>query len=172
MLNESNNQPLSRKRKEHFQGKKLQCMYLRCIVLTDRNVTGLRKNHVPRYLFRAWQGASGGGPASCLNTTAGIVPRLFMPGSIAEHERNFPSFYRRQEIDLYRMASTHYDSKSSTMTGFSSWAASLHLTLCYARFLKVLCQSNTVHAAVMDTRNLEDEVLVWHAPDLIGGGPH
>jgi hypothetical protein len=58
------------------------------------------------------------------------------------------------------------------MTGFSPWAASLHLALCYARFLKASFQSNTVHVAVIDTQNLDDEVLVWHARDLLGEDNH
>ncbi|KAH7081211.1 hypothetical protein BKA63DRAFT_503393 [Paraphoma chrysanthemicola] len=67
------------------------------------------------------------------------------------------------------MASEHYDGREMEKSGFSSWASSLHLVLCFAKSMKA---DNEPHVAVMDTHKLEDEVLVWHVPHLIDGGNH
>jgi hypothetical protein len=63
------------------------------------------------------------------------------------------------------MALNHYHGRSVTRSEFSSWAASLHLVLCFAK-VKWADSGETAHVAVMDTLNLESEVLVWHVPHL------
>jgi len=132
------------------------------------SMTALRKNNVPRYLFRAWHVGSGGAPRATLNTINAIMPHVFMPKAHPEYEKKRPSFYEMPEAQLYRMASDHYHTAHDVVSGFSSWAASLHLVLCYAMYLKK-CSREEVHVAVMDTHDLVDEALVWHVPHLIQG---
>ncbi|RII22983.1 hypothetical protein CUC08_Gglean013195 [Alternaria sp. MG1] len=47
----------------------------------------------------------------------------------------------------------------------SSWVASLHAVLCFARDT---CAGWNPHVAVIDRTRLEGEVLVWWVPDLLG----
>jgi hypothetical protein len=61
------------------------------------------------------------------------------------------------------MARAHYGNSKHVLSAFSSWAASLHLVLFYARRMK---SDRQPHVAVMDTENLKDKALVWHCPDL------
>jgi len=63
------------------------------------------------------------------------------------------------------MATLHFNNRRRIITGFSSWAASLHLVLCYARSLQE-GGFEDVHVAVMDTQDLDNEVLIWHCPHL------
>lgn len=66
-------------------------------------------------------------------------------------------------------AMDHFHYSKTVESPFSSWAASLHLVLCYAQSMPA---HTDPHVAVMDTQALEGEVLVWHCPDLIGKGDH
>ncbi|KAJ4367718.1 hypothetical protein N0V86_009839 [Didymella sp. IMI 355093] len=66
-------------------------------------------------------------------------------------------FYELTESALFDMASAHYEFKKIVVSGFSSWASSLHLVLCYAEH-KASAGDGDVHIAVMDTQELEEEV--------------
>lgn len=77
------------------------------------------------------------------------------------------------------MVATHYSgswsyfhNNTSRLSEFSSWAASLHLVLCYASDLSHSLGKKDVNVAVMDTRQLDwrQGVLVWHVLDLISCG--
>ncbi|KAF9701835.1 hypothetical protein EKO04_001080 [Ascochyta lentis] len=135
----------------------------------DRPLTGdrkayfenLRKEHVPRYLFRAWSNRSGGGPECSINSTAEIVPRGFMPRTDEQG-----GFYEMPERLLRDCAQKHF-SHRKVLTGYSSWAASLHLVLCYASSMDA---ASDPHVAVMETHDLDSEVLVWQCPHLLGEG--
>jgi hypothetical protein len=107
-----------------------------------------------------------------VNTRYAVVPQIFMPRASSEAEQHLPCFYEIPEDVLYHMASDHYAICFNMATGFSSWAASLHLVLCYAKYLNGKYKTDTAHVAVIDTHNLEDEVLVWHVPHLLGYGNH
>ncbi|KAF3042587.1 hypothetical protein E8E11_003927 [Didymella keratinophila] len=133
-LLQSNNAPLTEARKAHFEN--------------------LRKKHVPRYLFRAWSSRSGGGSSRTINSTTEIIPRRFMPGT------NRPiDFYSINEDLLHQLALQHFEHRQSVITGFSSWAASLHLVLCYA---KSMDPKTNPHVAVIDTHELgNQEYLAW-----------
>jgi hypothetical protein len=85
------------------------------------------------------------------------VPHLF------RHRTDPLEFYDIPEKDLSRMARAHYGGSIHILSPFSSWAASLHLVLFYARSMR---SDRQPHVAVMDTENLEDRALVWHCPDL------
>jgi hypothetical protein len=125
--------------------------------------SGLRKNNVPRYLFRMWSSASGGHVS--INTPTEIVPPAF------NRKGSAPRFYSMPEDEARTMATNHYHGKRAPLTGFSSWAASLHLVLCYADYER--SGDRDAHIAIMDTQDLEGEVLVWHVPHLLNGvGEH
>ncbi|KAF1354084.1 hypothetical protein EJ07DRAFT_134354 [Lizonia empirigonia] len=127
--------------------------------LTPR--TGLRKTTVPRFLFRAYRPNSGGGMPHTVNNPNVTVPHAYMMC------RTVPRFYETPECDLQKMANAHYHQVHYPLSTFSSWAASLHLVLCYALVLgKDAC------VAVMDTQQLHDEVRVWHAPQLLDAPNH
>lgn len=120
---------------------------------------------VPRFLFRMWTNKSGGGPEKSTNSPAEIVPHRFKQGTVA------PEFYDTPEMDLREMVNLHYDGDKNISSTFSSWSASLHLVLCFARSmdLKDKTQDHNPHdpqIAVMDTKKLDSDVLVWHCPDL------
>ncbi|KAI5373287.1 hypothetical protein J4E82_008044 [Alternaria postmessia] len=100
----------------------------------------LRENNVPRFLFRMFHWQSRGGPGLAINNATEIVPRGFMNGD---------------------KGSSVYE----VLTEFSSWAASLHAVLCYARDTRA---DWNPHVAVIDRTRLEGEVLVWWVPDLLG----
>jgi hypothetical protein len=95
-----------------------------------------------------------------------------MPRASSEAEQHLPCFYEIPEDALYHMASDHYAPCFKVATRFSSWAASLHLVLCYAMYLNGKYKTDTVHVAVIDTHDLGDEVLVWHVPHLLGYRNH
>lgn len=59
----------------------------------------------------------------------------------------------------------HYEDDGKGLSAFSSWSSSLHLVLCFAKFTDFKNNFNT-HVAVMDTQNLDRDVLVWHCPEL------
>ncbi|KAF9701406.1 hypothetical protein EKO04_001079 [Ascochyta lentis] len=71
-------------------------------------------------------------------------------------------FYATPERTLHKMAHAHFDGKHKPLSPFSSWAASLHLVLCYASSLR-----GDTYVAVIDTEMVDGEVLVWHVPHLI-----
>jgi hypothetical protein len=125
-------------------------------------VIALRQNNVPRYLFRAWHGASGGAPETYLNTRHAVVRQIFMLRASSEAEKYLPCFYEIPEDALYRMASDYYSTCFNVATGFSSWATSLHLVPCYAKYLNGKYMTDTVHVAVIDT----------HVLHLLGNGNH
>lgn len=91
-----------------------------------------------------------------------IVPHMWMHNTLTE------SFYEQPETRLLSIAKDHYHRRPTT-SFYSSWAASLHMVLCYAWSLP---PEWNAHVAVMDTHNLSTEVLVWHCPDIIKYGDH
>ena len=80
---------------------------------------------------------------------------------------NVPLFYNTPENLLRQMSVAHYHEEFHPLSPFSSWAASLHLVLCYAPLLET-----EAYVAVMDTQKLDSQVLVWHAPHLMDGRCH
>ncbi|KAB2104388.1 hypothetical protein AG0111_0g7903 [Alternaria gaisen] len=119
----------------------------------------LRENNVPRFLFRMFHWQGGGGPGLAINNATEIVPRGFMNGNKGS------SVYGKTEKEMYKMAKDHFDDNKEVLTEFSSWAASLHAVLCYARDTRAEWNP---HVAVIDRTRLEGEVLVWWVPDLLG----
>ncbi|KAF7672903.1 hypothetical protein GT037_008854 [Alternaria burnsii] len=119
----------------------------------------LRENNVPRFLFRMFHWQSGGGPSVAINNATEIVPRGFMNGNKGS------SVYGKTEKEMYKMVKDHFDDNKEVLTEFSSWAASLHAVLCFARDT---CAGWNPHVAVIDRTRLEGEVLVWWVPDLLG----
>ncbi|KAF2712616.1 hypothetical protein K504DRAFT_531680 [Pleomassaria siparia CBS 279.74] len=143
-------EPLSNARKAHFEE---------------------RREHVPRYLFRAWSNESCGGQLISHNNTDEVIPPAFVIEQ--GHE-----LYDLKESSIRNMVEAHYkaipsyeDGNQHRLGEFSSWASSLHLVLCYAVWLRKGGDSN-VHVAVMDRRITEwkDHLLVWQVPDLLLDG--
>jgi hypothetical protein len=93
------------------------------------------------------------------------------PNSTRNTHTERVSFYSMSENELWRMARGHYGGSKGCPSGFSSWAASLHVVLCYAKSLEYAGKAGT-HVAVMDTHDVDDEVLVWHVSHLMAGGNH
>lgn len=122
---------------------------------------GRRNENVPRFLFRAYHAGSGGGPTLSTNNVTSIIPHAFM------NNRQSRPFYNILEEHLCEMAYAHYDGGQEPLSGFSSWAASLHLVINYA----LSCGDDSFIAA-MDTHKLDQQVLVWHVPHLIPEGNH
>lgn len=85
-----------------------------------------------------------------------------MPG--ANRQRNF---YELNENLLLALTRRHFEHELGVITGYSSWAASLHLVLCYA---KSMDPSSEPHIAVMDTQDLDSQVFVWQCVHLLGHG--
>jgi hypothetical protein len=104
-----------------------------------------------------WQ--SSGGPRLAINNATEIVPRGLMNGNKGS------SVYGKTEKEMYSMVKDHFDGNSELLTEFSSWAASLHAVLCFARDIRA---DWNPHVAVIDRTRLEGEVLVWWVPDLLG----
>ena len=128
--------------------------------------TDLRKSNVPQFLFRTWSSKSGGGPEHTTNSVKEIIPHGFMKKASGR------GFYEKPENELYRMVAMHFDNDNSPWfsSEFSSWTGSLHLALYYARSID---EQHDPHVAVIDTRQLDGEVLVWHVPHLYyEGGLH
>jgi hypothetical protein len=73
------------------------------------------------------------------------------------------------EATLHIMVSNHLGAEHDPQSGFSSWAASLHLVLWYSNFHG---KKKAIYLAVMDRHNLDEEVLVWHAKHLIDSANH
>ncbi|KAF2249422.1 hypothetical protein BU26DRAFT_405716, partial [Trematosphaeria pertusa] len=113
----------------------------------------LRKDHVPRYLFRAWSTRNGGGPDVSVNSLKEIVPPAFV-----RHEGH--KFYDMDENHIKIITEAHYHGWSSPFTEFSSWSHSLALVIGFYKHRK------DTHIAVMDTQQLDDDVKVWHCPHL------
>lgn len=75
-------------------------------------------------------------------------------------------FYKKKESTLASLAADHFDSSEEIpRSPFSSWAASLHLVLCFA--ISESVQKLDPYIAVMDRLNLNEEVLVWQVPHLV-----
>ena len=106
-----------------------------------------------------WSNKSGGGPEIATNSPTEIVPHLF------KHDTDARGFYDTPEKDLREMVYHHYENNKKGLSPFSSWSSSLHLVLCYAKFTDFKYNVNP-HVAVMDTQNLDRDVLVWHCPEL------
>jgi hypothetical protein len=102
-------------------------------------------------------------------TENAIIPSMFMPDSGAQYLHTQVRFYNLPENMLHHMAESHWNGEEDPATGFSSWAASLHSVLCYARSLEKSGKTS-IHVAVMDRSQLDDEVLVWHVPHFIPHG--
>jgi hypothetical protein len=115
-------------------------------------------------LFRAWSSRSGGGSSRTINSITEIVPRRFTPGA-----KKSVDFYGIKEDLLHQLALQHFEHSGEVITGFSSWAASLHLVLCYAKSMDPRTNPNV---AVIDTHELDTEVLVWQCSHLLGKGYH
>ncbi|KAF2112745.1 hypothetical protein BDV96DRAFT_648983 [Lophiotrema nucula] len=133
------NAPLTGRRKRHFED--------------------LRKHHVPRYLFRTWSSTSGGGSKISINSETEIVPPAFVKG--AGHK-----FYEMDEDYIERMARNHYSGLHEPLTEFSSWTASLHFAFIYAEWMYGEARRD-VHVAIIDTKQLDGEVLAWHCPHIM-----
>jgi hypothetical protein len=93
------------------------------------------------------------------NSTTEIVPHGFIRG------RQGHVFYDMPEHDVYHMAKMHFQMYHGPFSELSSWASSLHLVLCYA---KSMPDSKNARIAVMDRQQLDGNVLIWHAPHLLG----
>ncbi|KAF2683317.1 hypothetical protein K458DRAFT_240527, partial [Lentithecium fluviatile CBS 122367] len=120
----------------------------------------LRKNNVPRYLFRCWSSHSGGGRSVSINSAKLIMPAGFLAKTM-KHD-----MYTMGESEVIDMIRDHYFGRD-TLSGFSSWTASLSLVMLYADYkTKSNPWEKHVHVSVIDTRELGDEVLVWHVPHL------
>ncbi|KAF7455048.1 hypothetical protein A1F99_023060 [Pyrenophora tritici-repentis] len=119
----------------------------------------LRETSVPRYLFRGWHYGSGGGPKETINSTEEIIPH----GSMNDREGH--DFYELQESELKSMLECHYDGKTDIPSEISSWAASLMMIIFFAKRQQNLGYKG-VHIALIDTHQLANDVLVWHAPHL------
>jgi hypothetical protein len=78
------------------------------------------------------------------------------------------NFYQYSEEELFVLADTHYAGRRNSPSVFSSWATSLHLVLCYAKSTSTT--GGIAYVAVMKTKLLEPEVLVWHVPHLLDYG--
>ncbi|KZM22852.1 hypothetical protein ST47_g6005 [Ascochyta rabiei] len=141
MLDATNPSPIPSKRKKHFEH--------------------LRQTTIPRFLFRAFHLESSGGRPKALSNPNITVPHAYTASAPV------PGFYKTPERDLGRMANAHYVGRHVPLSPFSSWAASLHLVLCYASSL-----DDVAYVAVMDTQMLDGEVLVWHVPHLMSGAKH
>lgn len=89
-----------------------------------------------------------------------------MPGPLRRDSVKPLSFYDVPENEIYNMANDHFDGSKDIKVTFSSWGASLHLVLCYAKFLQN--ENESTYVAVMDTHALGDEVMAWHVPHLMG----
>jgi hypothetical protein len=69
-------------RKEHWESKlKSQSGLDIPFIATNTYCVVLRTKHVPRFLFRAFNNQSGGGPLLATNNTTEVVPRGFMNSS-------------------------------------------------------------------------------------------
>lgn len=85
-----------------------------------------------------------------------------MPG--ANRQKHF---YKLKEGLLLALTRKHFEHELEVITGYSSWAASLHLVLCYA---KSMDPASEPHITVMATQNLDSQVFVWHCVHLLGHG--
>lgn len=82
-------------------------------------------------------------------------------------EPNAPhNFYQHTEKELYDMTYAHYWGLYESLSEFSSWSASLHVVLNYCSSMMVDGYDN-IHVAVLYTRDLENDVLVWHVPQQL-----
>ncbi|KAI4931929.1 uncharacterized protein J4E92_003827 [Alternaria infectoria] len=137
MLDASNMEPITGDRKAYFED--------------------FRKNHIPQFLFRTWSSNSSGGSEHATNSVKEIIPHGFMKKASGS------GFYDKPESELFKMVRDHYDTESVFTSEFSSWTASLHLALCYAGSIE---EEYGPHVAIMDTHQLDGDVLVWHVPHL------
>lgn len=147
-------------RKDHFESKLHR--HPDCLKIQQADILDLHRNCIPRYLFRTWHSQSGGGPSCTINDETKIVPHLFMSDPAA------PDFYNLTEKIAKSRAKSHYYGSSRIDSGFSSWVASLHLVLCFARSLTD--DAGDVHVAVIDTQDLNEEVHVWQCTHLFSAG--
>lgn len=122
------------------------------------NLEALRKNNVPRYLFRAWGSNSGGGPDLSTNSVDEIIPHGFMNGQKGH------KFYEMPKSEIKAMVNAHFGGKKDIPSEFSSWSASLLMVLFFAK-LEENKGHKGMHIAVIDIQRL-DGVLVWHVPHL------
>ena len=127
-------------------------------------VTIVMRERVPRYLFRAFDESSGGGPERSIINATEIIPRGFMNG------RQVTGFYEKPEKQLHAMAHAHFLADQDVLTEFSSWAASLHTVLCYAYTCSL--EYGDVHVAVLDREKLDGEVRIWWVPHLLDPEEH
>jgi hypothetical protein len=77
---------------------------------------------------------------------------------------NGHQFYEIPESELLAMVEAHYMGKTRPTSEFSSWTASLHLVLRYAERLN---ETHNAHIAIIDTKDLDGDVLVWHVPHFM-----
>jgi hypothetical protein len=147
MLRHDHQKPITGARKARLESRSHTVVL--CLSLTNL-ILELRKNTVPRYLFRTWSDRSGGGSGHATNSLEGVIPHGFMKGQGRR-------FYETPESDLYEMAIVHYISSKERSSVFSSWSASLHLVLRYAEYHG---ETNNPHIAIIDTKDLDEEVLV------------
>ncbi|KAF2030898.1 hypothetical protein EK21DRAFT_111565 [Setomelanomma holmii] len=168
MLSPIAKEPITGERKLHFEDKHVE--HVPGLEAASA-VADLRQNHVPRILFRAWSRTSGGGSDLTINTTTAIVPHAYMPRMVRDFGPTPKSIYEIPESELRQMTILHFARSPGAKSGYSSCASSLHLVLCYAKYLRDN-KDDEAHIAVIDTNDLDDEVYVWHVPHLIPRGNH
>lgn len=110
----------------------------------------------PRFLFRAFSEASGGGD-SRLNNDTGITPHLFLPDSrIAPHA----SIEEFTPLELTESIVSHLKN-THTPTEFSSWSFDAFSCLCFPNGVK------DAYLAVIDLQSLDDKpVHAYYVPLL------
>lgn len=84
-----------------------------------------------------------------------------MPGQTEQQD-----VYKLSERSILELTTKHYEHQK-VITGYSSWAASLHLVLCYANSMD---PASKPHVAVMDTQDLDGEVVVWQCTHVLSEG--
>lgn len=102
-----------------------------------------------------------------INNVLEIVPHPFMRYCGRQIVETETSFYRLPEERIHSMVVTHYDHEIRGLSGFTSWAASLHLVLCYASSMN---KDDQPHVTVIDTHAFREDILVWHCKHLISKG--
>lgn len=153
ILNAAKKKSITGKRREDFESRNLHHTYQLWLRQLTR-ISGLRTTKGPRYLFRAWNMHSTGAPDDAINTDIAIHPPRFMPKFDEAQEQDRLTFYATPENVLHQMVGVHYGGQKDIFSGFSSWAASLHLVLLYAKALGAAS-----NIAVLDTHDLE--VRCW-----------
>jgi len=110
---------------------------------------------IPRFLFRGFHSASGGGSDPRLNSVEGIVPHAFLNWEKPTNIYEIPH--------LYNMVNGHLRWDRGTRTAFSSWTADFWLAVRYSTGLNR-------YIAILDTTLIESHVRVYHVLSLVHAG--